>query len=83
MKDHFETNRQPELKITQCGTNSRPEDSDEFTQHSSLADSERVTLREHCIVTNCDRRDRGWFSTAKSGDEQVSLKAHVEYLTGD
>ena len=33
--------------------------------------------------TNCGKRDRGWFNTAKPGDEQISLKEHVECLTGD
>ena len=31
--------------------------------------------------TNCGKRDRGWFSTAKPGDEQISLKEHVERQT--
>ena len=32
--------------------------------------------------TNCGKRDRGWFSTAKLGDQQISLKEHVERLMG-
>ena len=28
------------------------------------------------------KRDHGWFSTAKPGDEQISLKEHVERPTG-
>ena len=31
--------------------------------------------------TNCGKRDRGWFSTSKLGDEQIILKEHVERLT--
>ena len=32
--------------------------------------------------TDSDTRDRDWFSTAKPGDEQISLKEHVERLMG-
>ena len=31
--------------------------------------------------TDSETRDRDWFSTAKPGDEQISLKGHVERLT--
>ena len=31
--------------------------------------------------TDSETRDRDWFSTAKPGDEQISLKEHVERVT--
>ena len=52
---------------------------DEMTRSWS---AEVSTVGTRCQGTDSETRDRDWFSTAKPGDEQISLKEHVERPMG-